>query len=257
MYTLEQCLGIGDRLEAAAELLPGWGLTHPELGVLESVGDVVRATRTGSAKARDDVLFGLAVIAGSDREGCLEATAIMCRLLIPGVISKLGHLRLPASSDEVTRLAAAQLWLECRTFDCDARPKVAPTIVWNVRRRVLNEYGIGGRGDRTWAHTALVDDVALDYLTGPEPDAEPDFELTDVLTRALDEQLIDDQQARLLLAVLHASERAGNKRMTTHGLLSADVSGRVGAELGMGASTVRAHVGRALLALRERDPLAA
>ncbi len=57
MSRLHDALGLDELLEGAGTAIPGSGLTHPDLGDLRTLDDVVAASRTGSAQARDDVLF--------------------------------------------------------------------------------------------------------------------------------------------------------------------------------------------------------
>lgn len=252
MSTLQDALGLDALLASAESRLSGWGLTHPELGRLSTLDEVIQASNTGTPAARDEVLFRLAELAHVGHGDDPAAAAVLCRLLVPGVIGKLGCLTLPATTDHVNELAAAHLWVQSRTFPCDRRPKVAPTIVWNVRRAVLADLGIGdpSRGDRTWANTSIVDQQHLDYLVEPEVQEDADEELADLLARACWERRISGEQMLLLLTLLQVAQQAAGKRVTRHGLLSDEVSRLVGLELGIGASTVRARVNGALGALR-------
>lgn len=127
MHKLQNALGVGDLLTAAEVSLPGWGLSHPDLGRLLSLDDVVRASRTGSHADRDAVLFDLAWLASQTGGDDLEAAAVLCQLLIPGVISKLGGMALPLTTNKVNELAAQHLWIQCRTFAWQSRPRVGPS----------------------------------------------------------------------------------------------------------------------------------
>lgn len=255
MSTLYDALGLDDLLAGAGSSLPGWALVHPDLGVLLTVDDVVWASRTGSLQARDDVLFRLAQLAGGDGADSREAAAVLCHLLVPGVIAKLGRMRLPATSDMVNELAAGHLWVQCRTFPCGGRPKVAPTIVWNVRRDVLADLGVTDRhrGDKTWANTEVVEQDRLDYLSAPicGGSDRSGQQLAELLEDSLTDGLITREQALLLLTLMQVAERTKVKRATRHGLLSDEVSRLVGEELGMGASTVRYKVGFVVATLRQ------
>ena len=134
MSRLHDALGLDELLEAAETAIPGWGLIHSDLGDLRTLDDVVAASRTGSPRARDDVLFALARLASVDGADDRWAAAVLCHLLVPGVIAKLSRLQLPAPARTIDQLAAGHLWMLCRTFPGDARPKVAPMIVWKVRQ---------------------------------------------------------------------------------------------------------------------------
>ena len=264
MSKLHDALGLDDLLAAATSSLAGWALVHPDLGPLLTLDDVVLASQTGSLQDRDDVLFRLAQhasVASVDGADSREAAAVLCHLLVPGVIAKLGRMRLPVSSDVVNELAAGHLWVQCRTFPCGRRPKVAPTIVWNVRRAVLADLGVTDRrrGDKTWANTEVVEQDRLDYLIAPvSGDSESSGqEFAELLEHSLSDRLITREQALLLLTLLHVSERAATKRATRHGLLSDEVSRLVGDELGMGASTVRYKVSFVLSTLRQVNQKAA
>ena len=254
MPNLYQALGLEELLDSADVCMPGWGLCHPDLGPLLSLEDVDRASRTGSPTARNEVLLQLALLGREGGAGDREAAAVLCHLLAPGVSAKLGPMRLPVSSNEVDRLAAQHLWIQCRTFPCEAQPKVAPTILWNVRRAVLAELGIEDRvrGDLTWAHTRVFDQSDLEAFAGePESFPEPGEELAELLERAQADHVITSEQALLLVTLVRVAEHMAIKRVTTHGLLSADVSQQVGQQLGWGASTVRNKVGLTLDALRQ------
>lgn len=254
MSRLHDALGLDELLEAAGTAIPGWGLTHPDCGDLRTLDDVLAASRTGSVQARDDVLFALARRASVDGGDDRRAAAVLCRLLVPGVIAKLGGLRLPASAWTVDQLAAGHLWVQCRTFRCDRRSKVAPMIVWNVRRAVLADLRVSDRGvDKTWANTILVADLQLEYLAEPVIRDEADPDVADLLQLSLSDELITWEQARLLVMLMRIAEDSAPKRVTRHGLLSAEVSRRVGDEAGIGASTVRAKVGSALSSLRDAN----
>lgn len=259
---LHQALGLDDLLAAADSSLPGWGLCHPDVGRLLRVDDVVVASRTGSLEARDEVLFQLARLARTTGGDGREAAAVLCHLLVPGVVAKLGRMPLPLPTDRVNELAAQHLWMQCRTFPCEARPKVAPTIVWNVRRAVLADLGLSDRvwGDKTWANTVLVGhrllDV-LDFVAEPDGCPEPGEELAELLEQALTDGVITREQLLLVAAVVRVAGQAAATRVTRHGLLSAEVSRRVGQEFGMGASTVRTRVGQTVNALRDATRAAA
>lgn len=252
MSKLQDALGVGELLSDAAVSLPDWGLSHPDLGDLLTLDDVILASQTGSLAARDDVLFELAQRAHKDAGDDLEAAAVLCRLLVPGVVAKLGGMSLPATSDRVNQLAAGHLWVQCRTFPCDSRPKVAPTIVWNVRRAVLADLGIldSWRGDRTWANTRLIEPQGFDRLAADEEFVDPSETVAELLDAAFSERWISGEQVLLLATLLEVSGDVPGKRATRHGLLSDEVSRLVGVELGLGASTVRNRVSQAFSALR-------
>lgn len=252
MPNLHQALGIGDLLDAADASIPGWGLTHPDLGRLFTLDDVSLASRTGSCGDRNAVLLRIARLASTSGGDDREAAAVLCHLLVPGVIAKLGRMRLSVSSNRVDELAAQHLWMQCRTFPWEAAPRVAPSIVWGVRRGVLADLGIAdpARCDRTWANTRLLDQELLDYVMAPESVEDPARELAELLDAALADRAISMEQVRELSTLLRVADRHPAKRISTHGLLSAEVSQQVGQELGIGASSVRSRVGRTLNDLR-------
>ena len=89
MLTLEQSLDLPCLLVSAQQLLPRWAERHPALDGLDSVADVIAATRRGSEADRDDVLVALAELASPDGGDSPEAAALLCQLLIPAVVSTL------------------------------------------------------------------------------------------------------------------------------------------------------------------------
>ena len=125
--SIEKAMGLGGRLAAAEALVPEWGLRHRLLGELTSLDDVFQAARTGTNRDRDEVLRDLARLGNKDAGDCEEAAAVLCKLLIPGVVSKLMCQRGFRSIrlEELNREAAFNLWVECRSFPWESDLLVA------------------------------------------------------------------------------------------------------------------------------------
>lgn len=256
MTTLEQALGLTDLLDAAAACVPLWGLHHPDLGELLTVGDVVLGSRTGSLAARDKLLRELARLANRDAGDSPEAAALLCQLLVPGVVSKLSRARIMSlRTDEVMVVAAEHLWMQCRTFNWQGSSKVAPAVAWGVRRATLADFGICRvtRFDRTWAATLVVDNTELEPLLDRDPvewAESPESRFLQLLNLAESSMVITRDQRQLLDIVVEVASQHG-QRASTHGLMSREVSQQVGERLGVAASTVRRRFGDTLRVLRE------
>ena len=113
MITLQQALGIDALLDGADSLLPSWNLTHPDLGRLTTRAEVVQATKTGTAEARNGVLRALAELAHCDAGDSNEAAALLCLLVSPGVVQKIRPLLSSRGSDDVNRVAARSVVQPC------------------------------------------------------------------------------------------------------------------------------------------------
>lgn len=252
MATLEHLLDITALLDAAEQQLPSWGIQHPELGVLTTLDLISDATRTGTAEERDEVLLALAALANVEGGDNCAAAALLCHLLIPGVLSRLRGTRI--NSDELSIAAAEHLWIAARTFPWRSSHKVAANISWAVRRAVLADFGIGEirRFDRTWAATAVCGQTELWKSAAPERSGQETAhrELAELLDWAESAAVLTGDEIELLIALIRASHRLPSRRVTSSGLLSADVSRAVGEQLGISASTVRRRVSRTLETLR-------
>lgn len=252
MATLEQLLDITSLLDAAQQQLPGWGIRHSELGALTTVDEVADATRCATAQDRDGVLLALAGLASTEGGDNCAAAALLCHLLIPGVLCRLRGIRV--NSDALNVAAAEHLWIAARTFPWRTGHKVAANICWSVRRAVLADFGIGDmtRFDRTWAATAVYEQTELWEHAGcdPSPQEIAGRELAELLEWAESAAVITAEDVELLVALVRVSGRFPDRRRTTCGLLSADVSRAVGEQLGISASTVRRRVSRTLETLR-------
>ena len=262
MITIEYALGLDELLVSAEALVVGWGLRHPLLGELTSVEDVVQASKSGTWDDRDEVLRGLARLADKDAADCPEAAAVLCSLLIPGVLNKLMKQNASSrslNSDALNRVAASELWLACRTFPWDSELRVAPNIVWSVRRSTLTSFGVSeaSRLDRTWSNTILFGqfpEVTVDRWGAPIwlVDSAPDRdELGRFLTWARSDGLVTDDDIELLLALANAADDEAPRRAGVQGLMSVHASEAVGQRLGMSARTVRRKASRCLSVLSD------
>lgn len=262
MITIECALGLDELLVSAEPLVAGWGLRHPLLGELTSVEHIVRASKSGSWDDRDGVLRGLARLADKDAGDCREAAGVLCSLLVPGVVNKLMKQN-PASKllnqDALNRVAASELWFACRTFPWESELRVAPNIVWSVRRSTLASFGVGeaGRLDRTWANVILFGsflEVAVERWGVPnrlgDPVEDPG-ELGRFLAWARSEGLVTDAEIDLLLALANAASDDESRRTGAEGLMSVQASEAVGQRLGMSGRTVRRRASRCLSVLSE------
>ena len=75
-------------------------------------------------------------------------------------------------------------------------------------------------------------------------------ELAELLDWAESAAVLTGDEIALLMALIRASHRLPSRRVTSSGLLSADVSRAVGEQLGISAATVRRRVSRTLQTLR-------
>lgn len=177
---------------------------------------------------------------------------MLCHLLIPGVLCRLRGIRV--NSDALNVAAAEHLWIAARTFPWRTGHKVAANICWSIRRAVLADFGIGDmtRFDRTWAATAVHEHTELweSAVCEMSPQETARRELAELLEWAESSAVITTEDVDLLVALVGASGRFPDRRRTSCGLLSADVSQAVGERLGMSASTVRRRVSRTLETLR-------
>ena len=131
MASLEQNLGISNMLIGVDQHMSDWGVQHRELGALGTLDDFVRATNTGTFQDRDDVLLALAARAAVDGGDSVQAAAVLCQLLVPGVLSRLFKTGAPTrgvSRDELNVAAAEHLWMQCRTFPWRTHRKIAASI---------------------------------------------------------------------------------------------------------------------------------
>lgn len=157
-------------------------------------------------------------------------------------------------SDALNVATAEHLWIAARTFAWRTGHKVAANICWSVRRAVLADFGIGdmARFDRTWAATTVYEHA--DLWKNPARELSPQEvagrELAELLEWAESSAAITAADVELLVALVRVSGRFPDRRRTSCGLLSADVSQAVGEQLGMSASTVRRRVSRTLDTLR-------
>lgn len=236
-------------LDAADELLPGWGLHHPDMGPLLTRADVVLASRSGSTAARNKLLLDLARLGNVADNNCREAAAVLCHLLIPGVVTKLKT----SCADDLYQQAAGHLWVACRTYPWESGGAVAPTITWAVRRVALADTGGTdvARYDRTWARTRLLAwDTWAMLEDGPvEPSSW--HELEDLLSGMQAARVITSDEVDLIMTLMSVAETFGPKRATGSGLMSAEVSEKVGAELGIAGSSVRRRLSRTIDALQQ------
>lgn len=193
----------------------------------------------------------------------------------------------------VDEIVASQLWIEVRSFPWRKQTSVAGYIRTRVRNGVLREVGDpyrAGRGDTTWARTTLVgafshgdvpegpgrpDDQRfgpvrasgalcghpgiLADTTAPAPDElplTPAEELLEVLTWACEEQVITDEDRRLLMCLVQEADQVPvrNKTRGRGGLLSNEVSARVARRVGVSAATVRRRGSRSMAALAAAVP---
>jgi len=259
--SIEKAMGLGELLAGARVLVPGWGLRHRLLGELASVDDVFRAARTGTVRDRDEVLRGLARLANKDADDCVEAAAVLCKLLIPGVVSKLMTQRAFRSIRvaELNREAALHLWVECRSFPWESDLLVASHIVWRVRRLTLAAFGVSDprRGDRSWAKTVTVGcfpERATPLWAAPsDPDETlpADVELGRFLSAARSQGIVSADDVELLCALAVAADRAKSRPGGAQGLMGVQVSETVGRELGLAGRTVRRRTRQSLAALSD------
>ena len=259
--SIEKAMGLGERLAAAEALVPEWGLRHRLLGELTSLDDVFQAARTGTNRDRDEVLRDLARLANKDAGDCEEAAAVLCKLLIPGVVSKLMCQRGFRSIrlEELNREAAFNLWVECRSFPWESDLLVASHIVWRVRRLTLAAFGVADprRTDRSWANTVTFghfSERATPLWTSPAEwdDAESAAEELDRYLAAAQEQgLVSADDVELLYALAVEADGFETRASGAQGLMGVQVSEAVGRRLGLAGRTVRRRTRRSLAVLSD------
>lgn len=236
------------RLAEARRTWPQWCETDPRLGVVTDLVDLPPWIAGASKAEVDDVLLVLARLASPTGGDDVVAAGALAWLLLPGI--RLVAKRLRRMSERIDEVVAAQLWLEVRSFDWRRRRKVAANIVWNTRRGVLRELGVGEylrEVDPTWAGTVVLDSGANLWgaVEAPAPvDPDPSQELAEVLTWAVDSEVIAASDRDLLLALADAADAAGVRRSGCGqaGLCSREVSRTVGAQRGISEATVRRRV---------------
>ncbi|MEA5055306.1 hypothetical protein [Raineyella sp.] len=256
--SIEKAMGLGERLAAAEALVPWWGLRHRLLGELATLDDVSRAARTGTVQDRDEVLRDLARLANKDGGDCEEAAAVLCKLLIPGVVSKLMTPRGFRSIrlEELNREAAFNLWVECRSFPWESDLLVPSHIVWRVRRLTLAAFGVADprRADRSWANTVTFGDCSERakplWSTPDEPESAAE-ELDRYLAAAQEQGLVSADDVELLCALAVAAGESGTRAAGAQGLMGVQVSDAVGRRLGLAGRTVRRRTARSLAALSD------
>lgn len=173
--SVAKCLGVDDldgpAMTAAAVAWQRWCHQNPELAVVDDLLALPGWTRWVAAATKDGLLVRLHRLAQGDAEAALA----LAWLLLPGATRVANGLR--DLSPDIDALTAGELWLQIRRRPVDRC--VAPTILREVRRALLDELGHGEsarRSDKTWANTCVCgDDAVLDSLASV-PDQETNAE---------------------------------------------------------------------------------
>lgn len=257
-----------------------WVEAQPRLGVVAGLDELRGWLRSASAGEADEVLLALAMLAAPDGGDEVAAAAVLAKCLLPGACRLAGSLCglrprggfrdsqpvgvaawLPGA--RIDELVASQLWIEVRSFPWRRLRKVAANVLMNTRSGVLRELGEHqqlARVDRTWANTVPVPphpggwpaEVSGVGHCGVDADAESaGEELAEVLGWAREVGVITGADQRLLLCLVDEARGVETRCMSRGyaGLVSNELSVRVGARLGVSEATVRRRVSRCLRAL--------
>jgi hypothetical protein len=279
--------GNSERLDQARRRWPQWRANDHRLAVVQDFDDLSGWLPTVSREDADEVLLALAMLAAPDGGDDLAAAAALAKCLLPGacrLAARLCSLRSraglrdnqPAHASVMRRideLVASQLWIEVRSFPWRRLAKVAANILMNTKAGVLREVGeyiYVSRVDRTWANTSLVDA----YIFGDGPpstateglpvqselladaadqvtDQSAAAELLEVLTWACENRVISPADRYLLVCLVDEAHRVKtrNTRRGYGGLLSTELSIRVGPRVGASQATVRRRAARTVRTL--------
>lgn len=223
------------------------------------------------------VLGDLAQLAATDGGDDLAAAAVLAHCLLPGISNVAARVvrRLapgvgaPAvrgqwgddcsgdfEAGDVDGLAAAQLWIEVRSFSWRGHGKVAGTVVRNVEHQVLRQIGLEPPRHKIRQHSIPCDLVAeLGSVPGHERVSAAE-ELLEVLDWAHSEGVIDHTDRALLLGTV---EELARQELTPYerrcgGLLAAPVTRALADRVDLAEPTIRRRVGRSVKALAKAAP---
>jgi hypothetical protein len=195
----------------------------------------------------------LAALADIDRGNDRLAANLLVWLLLPGATmigARLGDLGIA----DLDHVIAVQLWTFART---SGRRHAWASILRNTESAILEEAG-KRRPNSQRPEVAIYQDRwgNLSYET-PNP-VPPTQALSEVLDSALEEGIITPADRALLLVILDVADCCAASRVhgtAAQGLLSHQVTIRVGARVGLSPRTVRRHASRCIEALHAQAPI--
>ena len=223
---------------------PDWVAAEPILNVVDDLAELPDWTRQGHPQ-RDDVVRALVKLGSPTGGSDTTATSAVCWLLLPAA-TKI-YASMSSCGDDVSDNVASQLWIAVRDFDWRRDVRVALGIVRTTREAVQAEYGIGrgaNRSDRAWASAWMPgDDLetwALVATTGhPRGACE---EIIDLLCEAADDEVISNDEGRLLLELAWASDQV----LRSRGPVSMEAIRRVAQRHNLGEFTIRRRTKKAV-----------
>lgn len=258
VMSVASCLDLDDvttgRLAQATLRWPQWQVTEPALESIGGIRELRDWLSTADAATSDTVLVPLARMAsaGHDTEDAVLAGAVLAWVLVPGA-TRVAQRLAGGGIAYLDQAVAAQLWIEVRT-SAHLQHKVAANILLNTRAGLLDDCGLRqGRGQQLIlfdpADCELCDLLPSVFLKEVERSSD---ELGRLLAWALARQVISAGEHALLLGLVVAIQEVGVSRSRGKprgGILGDRVTAHVGADLGIGASTVRRRAGRLIDAL--------
>ncbi len=183
------------RLATAA--LHRWAAAEPDLAGWRDLEDLRAAVhRRGDPALSDRLLSALVRLAAVDGHDDRLAARVVLQLMVPGAV-RLARLLVPLAGDGATALGTvfAELAIGIRTYPWRRRPRhVAANLLLDSRQRLVRRY----------QRTRRESPVGLDFereVTDPDGEhAEAAVSVRDLLTWARRRGILDDFEARLLVA---------------------------------------------------------
>lgn len=221
-----QALGISE--ERCAEIVGAhwsqWVELVPALACVAIPQELEAWLRLAPHAVGDRVLRGLAQLAAEDGHNDTEAALVLAWVLHAGadaVIARLWDMAV-----DIDQHVAAFLWIEVRSFPWRTTGRVAANISRRVRKRVLVELGDQKQldnFDRTLAATEFVEPTEITRIAPAIVEAigeTPREELESALAHARRNQVITDEEQRMLLDIvdaahLHPVRTRANTRLLT------------------------------------------
>ena len=257
--TIETLLGIGQGLGSpvlgeAADRWPSWTRDYPALAVVSGPAQLegwISARReAGELDAVDAVLSALGQVAARESESAAAVAVLgwLFRRAARALVRGLAHVA--AEEGEIEQLVAANFWLVCRRMPPWPH-RVAANLLGTVRRRVLIDARGGGRQDRTWEVTALVDPADLAAVErAPERSDQVVYEL---LGQAAQERVLSATELALVVHMLQVSDRHEPARGGGRwgGLVTRRAAHEIADSRGVTATTARRHMTAALRSLAD------
>lgn len=253
--TIDSLLGIEDGLGSvllveAADRWPSWVQGDAALGVVDGPGQleewIAQRRTAGDLDAVDTVLTALGLVARTESDSAPAVAVLgwLFRRRLRGLARSLAYL----APNDIDHLVGVNFWLAVRQMKDSWRQRVAANLVGAVRRQVLIDVRCGGRQDKTWELTELVDPADLDSADTEDTVSAAAY---DLLGLAAQEQVLSPTELGLvveMLACLADGEqiRDGGR---WGGLVSRRAAIDVARRRGVAPATARRHMTGALGAL--------